>query len=137
MIIYRTTDKVPLKIGKITIWVSPLAALQKAELLTCTKMKGGQEVVDAPKMALLTLKHSIKDITGLNGAKYSDGSKISLTFDDDGSLDDDSLTAVMQILDYPKITAVAAQLLTSGIDSIDVPGVKVDTSGIVHSKKKG
>lgn len=137
MIVYRTTDRVPLKIGKLTLWVSPLSALQKAEVLSHTKIISGVEVADNSKMALYALKHCVKKIDGLNGTKYADGSKLELSFEDDGSLDDDSLTAVMQIIDYSKTTAIAAQLLTKGIDGIDVKGVKVDAAGVVHSKKKG
>lgn len=137
MIVYRTTDQIPLKIGPITLWISPLSALQKTEILSYTKMKGGVEIADSPKMALYTLKKCIKKLDGLNGTKYADGSKLELSFEDDGSLDDDSLTAVMQIIDYSKTTSIAAQLLTSGIDGITVKGVKVNTAGIIHSKKKG
>lgn len=137
MIIYKTTDRVPLKIGKLTVWISPLSALQKTEILSCTKLRAGVDIVDVSKMALLTIKHSVKKLDGLNGVKYADGSKVDLSFNDEGSLDDDSLTTLLQIIDYPKITAVAAQLLANGIDSIDIPGVKVDAGGVVHSKKKG
>ena len=136
MVVYRTTDQIPLKIGKMTLWISPLSALQKTDILGCTKMRAGEEIADAPKMALYTMKMCIRKLEGLNGTKYSDGSSIELSFEADGSLDNDSLTAVMQIIDTSKTTSIAAQLLSGSIDDIDIKGVKVDTAGVVHAKKK-
>lgn len=135
MVIYRTTDKVALKVGDVTLLVSPLSAYQKAIVMSQTKMRGGKEVPDAMQMALLTLRYSVKGIEG-HDATYADGSVFALTFNGDG-LDDDSLTGLMQILDSAKLNQIAAQLLTTGIADLSVEGVEVEVTGnSVDIKKK-
>lgn len=121
--------------GDITLKVSPLSALQKANLMSYTKMSGGKEVADTSLMAVMTVKYCLKEVHGLD-ATFADGSPFVLTYEADGSLTEDSLTAVMQVLDNATLTHVAAQLLTAGIESINVPGVEVVTPGGVDSKKK-
>lgn len=136
MIVYKTTDRIPLKLGDITIWVSPLSAYQKADILSTMKMQGGVEVADGPKMALLTIKHSVKRLTGLNGIKFFDGSEVTLTFDKNESLDEESLNTLMQVINYSKLTDIAAQLLISNIDELKIEGVKVGNLVVEDSKKK-
>ena len=135
MIIYKPSDRILLKIGDISLKVSPLTALQKANLMSLTKMSAGREVADTSLMAIMTIKYSVKEIYGVD-ATFADGTEFSLSYDPDGTLSEESLTAIMQILDNGTLTQIAAQLLTTGVQSIKVPGVEVDAGKSVEVKKK-
>lgn len=135
MIIYKPSDRILLKIGDISLKVSPLTALQKANLMSLTKMSAGREVADTSMMAIMTIKYSVKEIYGVD-ATFADGTEFSLSYDPDGTLSEESLTAIMQILDNGTLTQIAAQLLTTGVQSIKVPGVEVDAGKSVEVKKK-
>lgn len=135
MIIYRPSDRITLKLGEVTLKVSPLSALQKANLMSLTKMSGGKEVADTSLMAIMTVKYTLKEVSVLD-ATFPDGSPFSLTFDPDGTLTDDALTCVMQILDNQVLVEIAAHLLTSNIEKMSIPGVEIVTSGGVDAKKK-
>ena len=135
MIIYKPSDRILLKIGDISLKVSPLTALQKANLMSLTKMSAGREVADTSLMAIMTIKYSVKEIYGVD-ATFADGTEFALSYDPDGTLSEESLTAIMQILDNGTLTQIAAQLLTTGVQSIKVPGVEVDAGKSVEVKKK-
>ena len=135
MIIYKPSDRILLKIGDISLKVSPLTALQKANLMSLTKMSAGREVTDTSLMAIMTIKYSVKEIYGVD-ATFADGTEFALSYDPDGTLSEESLTAIMQILDNGTLTQIAAQLLTTGVQSIKVPGVEVDAGKSVEVKKK-
>lgn len=135
MIIYKPSDRIALKLGDIVLKVSPLTALQKANLMSLTKMSAGREVADTSMMAIMTIKYCVKEIHGVK-ATFADGTEFSLSYDPDGTLSEESLTAVMQILDNGTLTQIAAQLLTSGVQGIKVPGVEVESGQGVEVKKK-
>ncbi len=134
MIIYRPSDRISLRLGAVTLKVSPLTALQKANLMSYTKMVGGKEVADTSLMAVMTIKYCLKEISGVD-ATFADGTPFSISLDPDGVLSDESLTSVMQVLDNGLLTQIAAQVLTTGIHNLAVPGVEVVTPGGVEVKK--
>jgi len=135
MIIYKPTDRIALKIGDIIVKVSPLTALQKANLMSLTKLSAGREVADTSMMAIMTIKYCVKELIGVQ-ATFADGTEFSLSYDPDGTLSEESLSSVMQILDNGILTQVAAQLLTTGVQNIRVPGVEVESGAGVEVKKK-
>lgn len=136
MIIYKPTDRIEVKIGEVRLKISPLTALQKTNLMSITKMKGGEEVADLSQMALMTLKYSVKDISGVN-ATFADGSEFKLDYEEDGTLSEDGLTALMQVLDNGTLTNIAARLLGKGISGLnEVPGVEIGSTSSVDYKKK-
>lgn len=135
MIIYKPTDRISLKIGDAIIKVSPLTALQKANLMSLTKMVGGAEVADTSLMAIMTIKYCIKEVSGIE-AHYADGEPFVLTYDPDGTISEESLTCITQIFDTGLLTQIAAQMLTTGVQSIKVPGVEIQAGEGVESKKK-
>lgn len=134
MVIYKSSDRVGVKIGDVLVKLSPLTALQKANLMGLTKMVGGREVADTSLMAIMTIKYCVKEVSGVD-AKFADGSDFSLSYDPDGSLSDESLSSVMQVIDNGTLTNIAAQLLTKGMD-LSVPGVEILSGSGVESKKK-
>lgn len=135
MVVYKCSDRVPVRIGEITVWISPLSGMQKAKILSLTKMKGGQEIPDAVGMALLTLKMAVKAID-CPEAVFADGDKVELKLDPNGELDDESLDVLLQVADNDKIITVASMLAAKGLAGWEIPGVKVDFENVVSVKKK-
>lgn len=136
MVIYRPSDKIPVKIGDLTLLISPLSAEQNAMILSLTRMKGGEEVADAARMALVTLKYCVKEVQGLNGATFADGSPVSFDFDENGILTDDSITVLYGLLNTATLNLLAAKLATEGIKKHDIPGVSFELDKVITSKKK-
>jgi hypothetical protein len=69
--IYRTTDKIPLKIGELTVNVSPLSFEQKMTIQTEILKGGAQAAMRAAKMACQCAVKSIDGLEGTDGNPYS------------------------------------------------------------------
>lgn len=134
MIVYKTTDRIPVKIGEVTLWIAPLSAGQYAEVVSLTKLKGGQEIPNAGGMALLTLSYCIKSVDGLD-AKFLDGSEFELEFEGE-KISDESLNCLIQILGSDKLCLLASQVATKGIGNYKIPGVVIDLKSAIPVKKK-
>lgn len=118
MIVYRPTDKLTVKIGDISVKISPLTYEQKTEIMTHIKMEKGETVANSGKMMFLTLKYSVKEVSGLPEMKYADGSKAELTWSN-GSLTEEGLELFIQALGFSH-----ASVLSSGIFVGDFSAMK-------------
>lgn len=134
MIVYRTTDRIPVLIGDVKILVSPLSGDQYAKVGACTKMRGGVEVVDYGKMAVEVLRYCVKGVENLD-VKYADGSDFSVEFDESGCLSEDCLTVLLQALDTTKLILIASSVSSGKFDP-QIEGVKFDTENVTSTKKK-
>jgi len=132
MIVYRVTDRIPVKVGELKFWLSPLSYEQKVNLAECTKMKGGEEVVDTSRRAFLAIKYAIK---GVEGLKCPDGSDYLLSFEPSGVLSDESVSDIVQLDGWVPLAVYCVQMM-NGISDGAVPGVEVDLKGVVSAKKK-
>ena len=132
MIIYRLTDRIPIQIGEIRFWVSPLSYEQKIRLSELTKLKGGKEVIDQPRVVAHCLKFSLKEVEGLT---LADGSPYVLEFDPDGSLSDASVSELLQMEKAPKLMDAVASLANE-IKEWSIPGVKIDLKSVRPAAKK-
>jgi len=83
MKIYKTTDRIEVKVRDITIQLSPLTLDQKSDIRGCVHTVSGVERVDEGKIAMLSIMYSIKYISG---ATNPDGSDYNLSFSDNGNL---------------------------------------------------
>lgn len=131
MIIYRLTDRIPVKIDDLTFWVAPMSFAEKLALNQAVKTTGGVEVMDAAKVAFLTIKFSVKEVEGI---KLPDGSDYPLSFDASGALTDDCVSELLQIDTSPKLVT-ACGLLTREIKEHSIKGVKIDLKGVRPGKK--
>jgi len=132
MIIYKSTDRIPVKIGELTFWLSPMKWGHKQEIIALITQKGGQEHSDATKQAFLTMKYSVKSVDGL---KNADGSEYTLETDHDGILTDEATNELFQLDQMPLLTSVAAQWIQR-VREIELDGVTVDFGAVKSSKKK-
>jgi hypothetical protein len=131
LIIYRLTDKIPVKIGDIKFLISPLSYKQKQEIYSKTKLNGGVETVDAMGMAFLGLKYAVKKVEGL---KTMDGKVYEPEMDENGFLSDESVDEILQIESSGKLVQVVGKFL-QGISDPGIEGVEVELGGESIKKK--
>lgn len=105
--VYKTSDRIPVKIGDVVVKVSPLTYQQKIDISNCTKTVGGQEIFDATRSAFLAIKFCVKEVSGV---VYADGSKFELEFED-GVLKDDTVDEIMNMEINANLIMVAMNLL--------------------------
>lgn len=136
MVIYKATDRIPVVIGEVKLFISPLSGKQRAEILSYTKMKGGEEVTDLQKMCIETLRFCIK---GMEAPHVLDilGKQYQFTFEDNGNLDEQSVDALFQIVEGEKLIQVASEMISkrSPKDFV-VPGVTIELENVFTDKKK-
>ena len=132
MIIYRLTDRIPVDIGEVRFWVSPLSYEQKSQISSCVDMQAGEQEQDRLKMAQLTLKYSVKEVDGL---KDSSGDDYTLTLDESGVLTDDCVSELFQMANVSTLITVTANLLNE-IKEFDIPGAKICLDQTKSVKKK-
>jgi hypothetical protein len=128
MLILRTTDRIPCKVGDVKVWVSPLSWEEKNNAFS-----QGKE--NPSGMAFETLRNAIKRVELPSEAKFSNGSKAEVEYGEDGKLTHESLEFVIQIGAIAPFTLLSAAMLTKGL-SEEIDGVEVDFGNIEDTKKK-
>ena len=131
MIVYRTTDRIPVQVGELELTFAPLSFAQKTEINSHVKLEAGKEQPDALKVALLYIKYGVK---GLKGCELSDGSEYEVELDESGNMTDASVNDVMSLESSPQIIRICA-LLANQIAKHEVPGVTVHLDKVTHQKK--
>ena len=80
--IYRSTDRVKIKVGELVFTLAPLSYAQKAEIKgLSSKIISGEEVTNGMMVYYKSIQFSLKDIEGLIDV---DGNKYELNFDERG-----------------------------------------------------
>lgn len=133
MIIYRTTDRIPVKIGEATFWIAPLSGAQKTELLSMTLVKSGEERFLALAHACRTIAMSVKAVTGIQNA---DGEEYVLSFDANGDLTKECVEELITVDGADKLVTVAGAFALSQFGDPKLDGVVVDFSKVQTLKKK-
>jgi hypothetical protein len=108
--IFRTSDRIPVKIDTITVTVAPLTFDQKTELQT-VMLSASKDPMNAVRGARLAVKYAVKKVDGLEDM---DGVRYDVELGEDGLLTDDSVDTLLNMQEYPKLIAVCSQLI-SGI----------------------
>jgi len=92
--ILRMSDRIKIKVNKITFTIAPLNQLQKIEIAEQTKIdKSGFEVFDLLRAQTLLIKYGLK---GLDGVTDASGEPYELEFEGD-SLSDECVSEVFTI----------------------------------------
>lgn len=131
MIVYRTSDRIPVQVGEVELLFAPLSFAQKTEINSHVKMQSGKETPDGLKVAQLYIKYGIKSV---KGCKLSDGSDYEVELDAAGNLTDACVDDVMSLENSPDIIRICA-LLANQIAKHEVPGVTVHLDKVTHQKK--
>jgi hypothetical protein len=132
--IYRTTDKIPVKIDDILIKISPLTVDHKAEiqsiLLTAQLKKDVAGLIKGNKLAM---KYAVKS---MEGVEDSDGNAYKLEFDENNNLTDQCLDDLFNLEVTNKIVMVCANLLKKIPDEFtDTDGNKLEGVEIIKVGK--
>jgi hypothetical protein len=102
--LYRTTDRINLKIGPLEVKIAPLSFNQKSEIQSEIMKPTPMAVMNAARMAV---KYAVKDIKGI---QTPDGKEYKLSFDGD-VLSDESLDDLLNIDQDNKIGVICTQLI--------------------------
>lgn len=134
MKIYRCSDRIPVKIGAVTFWLSPLTYGQRTELFSvASKAKESKEMADQILLAKTTIRFSLKDI---DGVEQGDGSPFKLEFDPSGMLTEACFDDLMQLEAISSLVKVAGKFAMEGIHEIsNIDGVEVDLTKVRSLKK--
>jgi len=133
VVIYRLTDRIPVKIGPVTFHLSPLSHYQKAALLDFRRQMKGEEIVEMFKLTERVLACSIKKVDGLT---LTDGTDYELSFDQNGELTSDCVGELMQLDSSDKLIEVAQKFAFQGIADLGLDGVEIDLGPVAGVEKK-
>lgn len=133
MIVFRTTDRIPVKIGELTFWVSPLSFEQKNQVFNLISRDGGEELIKGLQSVQMVLRFSVKDVEGLENP---DGTPFKVDLDSEGNLDADCVDVLLNLPDFGKLSQVLKTWMEQEIKDPKIEGVEVDFKGIKNIKKK-
>lgn len=133
-IIYRTTDRIPIKIHDITVKISPLSMQQKNEILAL--MIEGQKANDMVKLSqatMLALRFSLKSVEGIQDAE---GNEYNLEFEN-GILTEQCTDDMLNMNQSAALTQVCAAII-NGVPSqfVDGKGQPLEGVSFVQDTKK-
>lgn len=81
--LYRPGIKIPVKIGEVTFFLTPLRGWQKLELAALQVQNSGQTTENIGKATYLGIKYSLKDIKGVECAESGKPYELAFTEDRD------------------------------------------------------
>lgn len=134
MKIYRSSDRIPVKIEGVTFWLAPLSYEHRTELLTfASKAQEVKVEADLLQLAKNTVRYSLKAI---DGVEQGDGTPFALQFDERGIMSESCFDDLMQLEFLPDLIKVAGAWAMKGVSEIsDIPGVVIDFANVKSLKK--
>lgn len=151
-ILFKSSDRVKLTMGEITLTLSPLTYGQKINGATLpTSQSGGKQRVNMALLAHLMVKYSVKGIKGVDNA---DGSEYKLAFEEiefdgvskkkkESVLTDECADELIEgLLIKPSLSTIAYQLINGIPDYITdsdgekAKGVKLEIVGKRKTAKR-
>lgn len=120
--IYRTTDRVEVKLGEITVKIAPLSLEHKNHVQKL--MLDGQKNQDLQKLndaLLLAVKHCLKDIKGVQD---SDGNDYHLEFNE-GLLTDNCINDLLNMEESQNLLKVCSAFVSGIPKSFNIEGVEI------------
>lgn len=135
MIIYKPNERVTVKIGEVSIVVSPLMPDDKIRIANKMPMGAKSSNGEIISAAYETLKLAVKEINA-PGFEFSDGTPITLAKKEDGSLTEDALAVLLQVVDSRKLTTIAIQLAGEGVKNWEIEGVELVEQKKAETEKK-
>lgn len=119
--IYKTTDRIGIKLAGVELRLSPLTFDQKAEIQAMAVSGDFKKSLEAAKLAV---KYSVKEVTGL---EYTDGSAFEAKFEN-GVLTEESVDELMNIPQNDTLSLACLNLIKGVPDTFVSPfdGSKLD-----------
>lgn len=115
--IYKTTDRIKVKIDDLTFFVSPLTYAQKSEIQSkLYKALNDKDMMAAQDAAVLSIKYSVKNVTGLYDANEEPYQLIL----EDNKVTDSCIDDLLNIESSTKLASVCTSLVHGvGNDIVD------------------
>ena len=113
MRIYKTSDRIPVKIDDVEFKISPLTFEQKSIISSCVKTVAGETVYDGSRAAFLGVKYAVKEVKGITHGEE----EFELEFDD-GVLSDECVNDLLNLELNEKIIITCTNLLCGIPDKI-------------------
>lgn len=123
--VYKRSDRIPVKIGDITIKLAPMTVDQKTECQQAfLKGKSKGDLAELTRGVFLSLKYSVKSVEGLTD---SNDEPYKLALDENGNVSDEGIDDLLNLQVNKQLTQICASL-TNGIPSefTDDNGVKLE-----------
>ncbi len=124
--IYRTSDRIPVKVDDITVTIAPLTFAQKTELQTIM-LSAAKDPMNAVKGARLAIKFAVKSVAGLEDVN---GDKYEVALDSEGLLTDECVDELLNLQEQPKLIALCTQLIGGMPKGIMDPSTGKDMVGV-------
>lgn len=132
MIIYRLTDRIPVRIGEVTFWLAPLSASQKSELLSLITVKQGEERVKPMELSVRAIQFALKKIEGVQDAS---GETYELLVGEDGYVTRECVEEVLGLDGSDLLIRTCKHFALEDITDPKVEGVVVDFANVQTLKK--
>ena len=123
--IYKTTDRITIKIDDITLKIAPLSLSQKADVTSL--MMQGQKDADYMKLNQAILKAVSYCVKSVEGLKDSNDEDYKLKLDENGFVSEESLNDLSNCAVSEKILKVSSQLINGVPSDFKIEGVEVKT----------
>lgn len=133
MIVYRASDRIPVKIGPLKFELSPLTSDQKAQVLSIDITEGGVTKQDQVKQAKLAIKYCVKSVSGI---ELADGKPFKIKLGEDGCITDDDLEVLLSIDYAPQLVKICGIWAIDRVREVEADGVEFDFGSVKTSKKK-
>lgn len=132
--IYKTTDRLPVKIQDITFKISPLSFQQRAEVQAELMEAAKGDMNKAVQASFKAVKYSVKDVSGVD---TFDGTPYVLSFESDGTLTDDCVSDLLNLEMFTELSMVAISLVRGVPDKIvDNEGKVVKGISLLYKESK-
>lgn len=105
--IYRTTDRIPVKVDDVTVLISPLTFEQKSEVQEAMMGFANGDVKAATRGVVLSIKYALK---GIEGVEDADGKPYELSLEN-GCLTDEAVSDMLNLHCTEKLAIVCSSLL--------------------------
>ena len=134
-VVYRTTDRITIKIQDVEFKIAPLPYAEKIKIKSSLARHGGANIEDISKTSIDVIRYSVKEVKGL---MYADGSELKLELDESGNLTDESVNELMNIEMSENLVGSVIQLMNKITNKIvDENGEEIKGIKIVLPKAKG
>lgn len=127
--IYKTSDKIKVKVDDLIITLSPLTYHQKSMVQAQILEKGEFGAMDSTRLAV---KYALKDIEGIENM---DGSKYELEIDE-GIVSDETIDDLFNLEQSTKMSLVCISLLNGIPKEFVNPQTNEPLDGVSYVKEK-
>lgn len=128
-VIYRTTDRIKVKVDDITVVLAPLSYKQKCDVQSAVTTKSITGAMDG---AALAVRYSLKEISGV---KYADGSEYKLKIEDD-KVSEECMDELFNLEQATKLTIVCLNLIQGVPKSFTDPETGKPLDGVSILKER-